>query len=71
MVSSRPVPQDDRRLQAEGQRGPADNNNCIYGYKKDPEQKNHWLVDEEAAQVVRRIYQMACEGHGAYEIAVC
>lgn len=52
-----------------GNAGLPTNNNCIYGYKKDPEQKNHWLVDEEAAQVVRRIYQMACEGHGAYEIA--
>ena len=52
-----------------GNAGLPTNNNCIYGYKKDPEQKNHWLVDEEAAQVVRRIYQMACEGHGPYEIA--
>ena len=52
-----------------GNSGLPTNNNCIYGYRKDPEQKNHWLVDEEAAQVVRRIYQMACEGHGAYEIA--
>lgn len=52
-----------------GNAGLPTNNNCIYGYRKDPEQKNHWLVDEEAAQMVRRIYQMACEGHGAYEIA--
>ncbi|MUT96858.1 MAG: hypothetical protein EP147_14170 [Subdoligranulum sp.] len=30
--------------------------NCaIYGYKKDPENKYHWLIDEEAAAVVRRI----------------
>ncbi len=52
-----------------GNAGLPTNNNCIFGYKKDPEQKNQWLVDEEAAQVVRRIYQMACEGHGPYEIA--
>ena len=52
-----------------GNKGLPTNNNCIYGYRKNPEQKNEWLVDEEAAQVVRRIYQMACDGHGPYEIA--
>ena len=40
-----------------------------YGYKKDPEDKDHWLIDEDAAAVVRRIFQMAAEGHGPYEIA--
>ena len=39
------------------------------GYRKDPDIKHHWLVDEEAAAIVRRIYQMACEGHGPSEIA--
>lgn len=29
-----------------------------YGYRRDPEDKNHLLIDEEAAKVVRRIYQM-------------
>ena len=44
--------------------------NCaIYGYKKDPEDKDHWLVDEEAAAVVRRIFRLAVEGHGPYEIS--
>ena len=40
-----------------------------YGYKKDPNDKNHWIVDDEAAEVVRRIYRMAIEGKGPYEIA--
>ena len=44
-------------------------NNAIYGYKKDPEDKDHWLVDEEAAAVVRRIFRLAVEGHGPYEIS--
>ena len=44
-------------------------NNAIYGYKKDPEDKDHWLVDEEAAAVVRRIFRLAVEGHGPHEIA--
>ena len=43
--------------------------NCIYGYKKDPNDKDHWIIDEEAAEVVRRIYRMALESKGPYEIA--
>ena len=40
-----------------------------YGYRCDPEDKDHWLVDEEAAAVVRRIFRLAVEGHGPYEIS--
>ena len=42
---------------------------AIYGYKKDPEDKDHWLIDEEAAAVVRRIFRLAVEGYGPYEIS--
>lgn len=35
-----------------------------FGYKKDPENKNHLLVDEETAPVVRQIFGYALEGHG-------
>ncbi len=42
---------------------------AIYGYKKDPDDKNHWLIDEEAAAVVRRIYQLTVEGKGPCDIA--
>ena len=31
--------------------------NAIYGYKKDPDDPDLWIIDEEAAAVVRRIYQ--------------
>ena len=55
--------------QLRGKSGLPTNNNCLYGYRKDPNVKHHWLVDEEAAAIVRRIYQMACEGHSPYEIA--
>ena len=41
----------------------------IYGYKRSTEDKNLWLVDEPAAEVVRRIYRMALEGMGVYQIA--
>ena len=40
-----------------------------YGYKRDPEDKNHLLIDEEAAKVVRRIYQMVIDGMGSQAIA--
>lgn len=40
-----------------------------YGYVKDPADHNHWLVDEEAAEVVRKIFHLSMEGHGPYLIA--
>ena len=54
---------------AEHLSGKHTSNHCIYGYKKDPNDKDHWIIDEEAAEVVRRIYRMAIEGKGPYEIA--
>ena len=36
---------------------------------KDTEDKNHWLVDEEAAEVVRKIFRLTVEGMGPYQIA--
>nr|WP_330366725.1 recombinase family protein [Enterocloster clostridioformis] len=41
----------------------------MYGYRKDPQNKHHWLIDEEAAAVVRRIFRLTIEGNGPYEIA--
>ena len=35
-----------------------------FGYQKDPEDKNHLLVDEETAPIVRQIFLWALEGHG-------
>ena len=40
----------------------------IYGYLWD-EKREHWLVDEEAAEVVRRIFSLTMEGYGPYQIA--
>lgn len=40
-----------------------------YGYKKDPDNSKHWLIDEPAAEVVRRIYKMYCNGLGSEKIA--
>lgn len=40
-----------------------------YGYMKDSENPKRWIVDEEAAQIVRRIYSMTLEGLGTEKIA--
>ena len=40
-----------------------------YGYIKDPNDSKHWIVDDEAAQVVRRVYSMTLEGFGTEQIA--
>ena len=41
----------------------------IYGYKKSEADKNLWLVDDEAAEVVRRIFKLCIEGYGPAQIA--
>ena len=54
---------------ARGLAGKPTTNQAIYGYRKDPADKHHWLIDEEAAEVVRRIFQMAVNGDGPGVIA--
>ncbi len=41
----------------------------LYGYIKDPEDKKHWIVEPEAAAVVKRIFQMCLDGDGSEVIA--
>ena len=41
----------------------------IYGYQKDPADKNHIIPDPEAAEVVRQIFRWSLEGHGRQNIA--
>ena len=48
--------------------GQAPDGTVIYGYLWD-EKREHWLVDEEAAAVVRHIFALAMEGYGPYQIA--
>jgi len=40
-----------------------------YGYIKDPKDKHKLLIDEEAASVVRLMFQMASDGQGVHQIA--
>ena len=37
---------------------------ALFGYRKDPEDKNHLLIDEETAPIVRLIFGYALNGHG-------
>lgn len=41
-----------------------------YGYKRDPEDKHHLVIDEDTAPVVRRIFAMRASGMGFHAIAV-
>ena len=40
-----------------------------YGYIKDGKDKDKWIVDEKAAQIVRRIFNLTMQGNGPYRIA--
>ena len=40
-----------------------------YGYRCDPEDKDHWILDEEAAQVVKLIFDLCIDGKGPEQIA--
>ena len=41
----------------------------VFGYKKDPNNKYNWLIDEEAAEVVKEIFRLAVQGNGPSKIA--
>ncbi len=40
-----------------------------YGYRADPQDKDHWILDEDAAPVVKRIFDLAIAGKGPSQIA--
>lgn len=42
---------------------------ALYGYKKDPDQKGHLIIDEEAASVVREVFTLFSQGYGKTAIA--
>ena len=56
-------------LRAKGKEGKPITSNPPYGYVKSPDDKNLWLVDEEAAEVVKKIFRLAVEGMGPFQIA--
>lgn len=57
-------------MKNKGESGEYLTTNPPYGYLKDPDNpKKHWIVDEEAAQVVKRIFNLCMEGYGPSQIA--
>lgn len=56
-------------FKAKGNSGKHLTNNPPFGYKKDPNDKEKWIIDEEAAQTVRRIFEMFAKGVRMPEIA--
>ena len=58
-----------RVMQSRGNAGIPLTTNVPYGYKKDPVDKNRWIVDKPAAAVVQRIFQMSVSGLGPTQIA--
>ena len=58
-----------RVMQSRGNAGIPLTTSAPYGYKKTPEDKNRWIVDESAAKVVRQIFQLSVSGLGPTQIA--
>ena len=56
-------------FKAKGQAGKPLCTHPPYGFVKDPVDKYHWIVDEEAAQNVRDIFQLCVQGYGVSQIA--
>lgn len=56
-------------FQAKGRAGKHVASSTPYGYLKDGQDRQRWIVDEEAAEVVRQIFRWTMEGHGPYRIA--
>lgn len=55
-------------FQAKGRAGKHVASSPPYGYLKSKDDPNQWIVDREAAEVVRKIYKLTCEGLGPYQI---
>ena len=56
-------------FKAKGQSGKPLCTNPPYGYVKDPEDKSRWIIDPEAAEVVREIFSLCVKGYGPTQIA--
>ena len=54
---------------AKGERGEKLTVHVPYGYMKNPENPKEWMIDEEAAQVVKKIFTLCMNGRGPSQIA--
>lgn len=58
-----------RVFKSKGESGKPLTSNPPYGYMKDPDDKYKWIIDEPAAKIVKRIFQMCVSGMGPSQIA--
>lgn len=56
-------------MKSKGEAGEHLCTNPPYGYRKDPENKKRWIIDPEAAEVVKRIFALCLDGYGPSQIA--
>ena len=56
-------------MRAKGNAGEHLCSNPPYGYVKDPNDKKKWIIDEEAAEIVKRIFDLCVAGKGPMQIA--
>ena len=56
-------------MKSKGEAGEHLCTNPPYGYMKDPENKKRWVIDPEAAEVVKRIFALCLDGYGPSQIA--
>lgn len=56
-------------FKAKGESGKPLCTNPPYGYVKDPQDKLHWIIDEDAAEVVKEIFRLCMQGLGPTQIA--
>ena len=54
---------------SKGMNGEHTTSHALYGYVKGTGNKNQWEIDPEAADIVRRIFRMAIDGHGPSQVA--
>ena len=57
-------------MKSKGEAGEYLCTNPPYGYMKDPENKKRWIIDPEAAEVVKRIFALCLDGYGPSQIAL-
>ena len=58
-----------RVFQSKGKSGKPLTTNPPFGYMKNPDNKDEWLIDEPAAEIVRRIFKICVSGKGPSQIA--
>ena len=56
-------------VKAKGESGKPINTSMPYGYKKDPNDKYHWIIDKDASKVVKMIFNLCVKGYGVSQIA--